>query len=441
MVLDTRHFDADFTDRLLAALSDAGPLDEQMDGLLIHGENFQALNLLQTRYRREVDCVYIDPPYNTDASPILYKNGYKSSTWTCLMEDRLRVSRSLLTESGVLVTAIDDEQHRELGHLLSAVFEHRILGTILVRANPSGRPTQTGYSVAHEYLLFAGQNQDSKIGRLPPTDRQMARFSEYDERGVFEWRNLRREGSGSDRAARRTMYYPIYIKGAAIRVPAMTWNAAAEEWIVEEEPSSGEQVVFPDDENGVQRRWRWEWKTVMASLADLAVRKDRTGKDYVYFRRRPHEEGVVSISCWFDAKYSAVEHGTALLKEMFEKSVFSYPKSIYAVEDSIYIAGAQGEDAYVLDFFAGSGTTGHAVINLNRREGGRRKYALVEVGHHFDTVMLPRLKKVVYSRDWKDGKPASREGGTQLLKYIQLESYEDTMDSLELSPPADDLLA
>ncbi len=440
LMLDTRHFNADFRDRLLAALSDAGPLDEQMDGLLVHGENFQALNLLQRRYWKQVDCVYIDPPYNTDASPILYKNGYKSSTWTCLMEDRLRVSRSLLMESGVLVAAIDDEQHRELGHLLSDVFERRILGTILVRANPSGRPTQTGYSVAHEYLLFAGQNQDSKIGRLPPTDRQMARFSECDERGVFEWRNLRREGSGSDRAARPTMYYPIYIKGAAIRVPAMTWNAAAEEWIVEEEPSSGEQVVFPDDENGVQRRWRWEWKTVMASLADLAVRKDRTGKDYVYFKRHPHGEGVVSISCWFDAKYSAVEHGTALLKEMFEKSVFSYPKSIHAVEDSIYIAGAQGEDAYVLDFFAGSGTTGHAVINLNRRDGGRRKYALVEVGNHFDTVMLPRLKKVVYSRNWKDGKPISREGGAQMLKYIKLECYEDAMDGLELAAPPDDLL-
>ena len=129
----------------------------------------------------------------------------------------------------------------------------------------------------------------------------------------------------------------------------------------------------------------------MSSLANLAVRKDRTGKDFVYCKRRPHKEGVVSISCWFDAKYSAVEHGTALLKEMFGKSIFSYPKSIHAVVDSIYIAGAQLEDACIFDFFAGSGTTGHAVINLNRGDGGRRKYVLVDAGHHFDTIMLPRI--------------------------------------------------
>ncbi len=441
LVLDTGHFDADFTDRLLAALSAAGPLDEQMDGLLIHGENFQALNLLQRRYQKQVDCIYIDPPFNTDASPILYKNGYKSSTWISLMEDRLLASRALLSESGVLVAAIDDEQHRELSFLLAGIFDNRMLGTILVRTNPSGRPTQSGYSVAHEYLLYAGQGQNSAVGRMPPTGKQMARFSERDERGVFEWRNLRREGSGSDRASRPTLYYPIYIRNGVIRVPEMTWHVETEEWIVEDEPLSGDQVVFPDDENGVQKRWRWEWKTVMSSLADLAVRKDRTGKDFVYCKRRPHKEGVVSISCWFDAKYSAVEHGTALLKDMFGKSIFSYPKSIHAVVDSIYIAGAQLEDACIFDFFAGSGTTGHAVINLNRGDGGQRKYVLVDAGHHFDTVMLPRIKKVVHSRDWADGKPASRDGGTQFFKYVRLESYEDTMDSLELAPVADDLLA
>ena len=157
----------------------------------------------------------------------------------------------------------------------------------------------------------------------------------------------------------------------------------------------------------------------------------------MYYKRRPHHQGVVSISCWFDAKYSAVEHGTALLKDMFGKSVFSYPKSIHAVVDSIYVAGAHQGDACVLDYFAGSGTTGHAVVNLNREDGGRRKYMLVEVGHHFDTVLLPRMKKVVYSTDWKDGKPFSRKGVTQLFKYVLLESYEDTLDGLELTPPSD----
>ena len=442
LVLDTRHFDTDFRDRLLAALSDAGSLDEQTDGLLIHGENFQALNLLKERYEGQVQSIYIDPPFNTDAAPILYKNGYKSSTWTALMADRLYASRHMLAESGVLVAAIDDEQHRELSFLLSGIFHNRMLGTISVRTNPSGRPTVSGYSVAHEYLLYAGKGQSSAVGRMPPTEKQIARFSERDKKGVFEWRNLRREGSGSDRADRRTLYYPIYIRDATIRVPKMTWNAATQEWVVEEEPRVGEQIVLPDDESGVQKRWRWEWKTVMNSLSELAVRKDRSGRDYIYCKRRPHEEGVVSISCWFDAKYSAVEHGTALLKEMFGKSVFSYPKSVHAVMDSIYVAGAHKEDAWILDYFSGSGTTGHAVINLNRRNGGKRKYILVEMGDHFDTVMLPRLKKVAYSPDWKAGKPVARDKGvSHLIRYVRLESYEDTLDGLVLTPPAGDLLA
>ena len=432
-MLDTRHFNDDFTDRLLKALSDAASLDEQLDGLLIHSENFQALNLLDTRYRRQVQCVYIDPPFNTDASPILYKNGYKSSAWISLMENRLSATQPLLTRDGVLVAAIDDEQQRELSFLLSTIFNDRILGTFSVRTNPSGRPTQTGYSVAHEYLIYAGRGQNSAIGRMPPTKKQAARFSECDERGPFEWRNLRREGSGADRAARPTLYYPIYIKGAAIRIPKMKWKTSAEEWIIQEESLADEQVVFPDNENGVQKRWRWEWKRVMNSLSDVAVRKDRSGHDYVYYKRRPHREGVVSISCWFDAKYSAVEHGTALLKALFGESVFSYPKSIHAVMDSIRIGGAQRKDACVIDYFAGSGTTGHAVINLNREDGGRRKYILVECGHHFDTVILPRIKKVIYSSDWKGGKPISRKGISQFCKYVRLESYEDTLDSLEVT--------
>ena len=444
LVLDTQHFDRDFTDRLLAALSDAGPLDEQTNGLLVHGENFQALNLLQARYGGQVQCVYIDPPFNTDASPILYKNGYKSSTWTSLMEDRLRISRTLLTENGVLVAAIDDEQHRELSFLISSIFDDWLLGTILVRTNPSGRPTKGGYSVAHEYLLYAGRGENSAIGRMPPTGKQMGRFSERDERGVFEWRNLRREGSNSDRTARPALYYPIYLKGNTIRIPEMTWNPENQTWIVEEDPSAGEQAVFPDNEKGIQKTWRREATTVMRDLQDVAVRKDRSGRDYVYYKRRLHYEGVMSMSCWFDAKYSAIEHGTALLKAMFGESVFSYPKSVYAVTDSIYTAGASRTDAHVLDFFAGSGTTGHAVLNLNREHGGSRKYTLVEVGLHFDAVLLPRMKKAVHSQEWRDGKPVSRNGVSQLFKYVRLESYEDTMDSLVVTPLSDgqkDLLA
>ena len=429
-MLDTSLFSADFRASLLNHLAD---IDAMLNGILIHGDNFQGLGTLQSKYLGSVDCIYIDPPYNTDASAISYKNGYKSSSWASLMDSRISRSRNLLTKDGVLVAAIDDAQQRELSFLMSNIFDGRILGTVTVRSNPSGRPTQSGYAVSHEYLIFAGATSESVIGRLPPTTEQMARFNQRDEDGVFEWRNLRREGSNSDRSARRALYYPIYIYGERIRVPEMSWDEVNELWVDIEPPKDGEQVVFPNNDDGVEKTWRWEGKTVTTSLKSLAVRKDRSGKDYIYYKRRPNEDGVVSVSSWFDAKHSSTEHGTALLKHLFGGSAFSYPKSIHAVVDAIYIAGASKNDALVLDYFGGSGTTAHATITLNRRDGGKRQYLLVEQGEYFDTVLKPRLQKVVFSAEWANGKPTAPDTGiSHCFKVLKLESYEDALNNLQL---------
>jgi len=221
----------------------------------------------------------------------------------------------------------------------------------------------------------------------------------------------------------------------------MSWDEQKEEWVVKEDPKPGEQVVWPDNDEGVQKTWRWEWKTVMASLSELSVRKDRSGRDYPYYKRRPHEEGVVSVSSWFDAKYSATEHGTALLKALFGHTPFSYPKSIHAVVDAMYVAGASHVAAVVLDYFAGSGTTGHAVINLNREDGGRRRFILVEMADYFDTVLMPRLKKVTFTPDWKDGKPKRQatpeeaERSPRIIRYHRIESYEDALNNISFALP------
>ncbi len=433
-MVDTSLFLGDFRASLLKQLAD---IDTTLNGVLVHGDNFQGLGTLQSKYFGKVDCIYIDPPYNTDASAISYKNGYKSSSWASLMDSRISRSRDLLRKDGVLVAAIDDAQQRELSFLMSRIFDSRILGTVTVRSNPSGRPTQSGYAVSHEYLIFAGATSESVIGRLPPTADQMARFNQIDEDGVFEWRNLRREGSNSDRSARRALYYPIYIHGEKIRVPEMSWDEVNESWVNIEPPKDGEQVVFPNNDDGVEKTWRWEGKTVMTSLKSLAVRKDRSGKDYIYYKRRPNEDGVVSVSSWFDAKHSSTEHGTALLKHLFGGSTFSYPKSIHAVVDAIYIAGASKTDAVVLDYFGGSGTTAHATIALNRRDGGKRQYLLVEQGEYFDTVLKPRLQKVVFSAEWANGKPAAPSTGiSHCFKVLKLESYEDTLNNLQLRRPS-----
>ena len=433
LVVDTKFFPARFQEELLASrafLRGTRGHDDAIDGLLILSENFQALNMLIPSLKKRADCFYLDPPYNTDASPIVYKNGYKESSWITLMQDRLALVARALKNDGTVAVAIDDTQQRELSFLLSKSFSGRLLGTFCIRSNPSGRPTQTGYSVAHEYVLYAGASANAVIGRMPPTAEQMARFSEKDEDGPFEWRNLRREGSNSDRSARRNLYYPIYITKSKIRVPTLVWDDKKNEWIPQEPPRKGEVIVFPDNEAGQQKTWRWGHETVAQSLDSLSVRKDRSGRDYVYYKRRPHEDGVVSVSTWFDAKYSATEHGTAVLKDLFGVSPFSYPKSVFAVTDSIYIGGASKFDALVCDPFGGSGTTAHAVINLNRADGGKRKYVLIDVETYFHTALKPRIQKVIYSKDWKDGKPVSRQGSSHAFKYLRLESYEDALDNI-----------
>ncbi len=231
LVLDTKFFDADFKDRLLASIED---LDEKTDGVLVNSENFQALNLLQARYREQVKCIYIDPPYNTAASEILYKNNYKHSSWLALMENRLRDARSFLQAEGILCVTIDDIEFHRLYSLLLKSFgdEEAILGTAVIRSNPSGRSTVNGFSVAHEYAIFIGNDEDASIGRLQRSEKQLARYDELDEKGRFEWVNFRKHGGAdANRPARPRLFYPIYASSnGAIRIPQMEWCEPEKKW-------------------------------------------------------------------------------------------------------------------------------------------------------------------------------------------------------------------
>jgi adenine-specific DNA-methyltransferase len=431
LVLDTRFFSNDFTLRLVQSLDN---VDEQTDGVLIHSENFQALNLLEKRYRGQLNCIYIDPPYNTDASPIMYKNKYRRSSWVCLMDSRLRKCKPLLAKDGILVATVDDFQQKELQFLVSQIFgKSNPLGTVVIRNNPSGRLAPTGFSISHEYALFAAVGSQVKIGKLDRTEKQDKRYDKLDEKGRFMWELLRKRGSDSERKDSPKMYYPLYVGTESIRVPEMEWDQDNKIWIIKEESKEGEIEVYPIDENGIERRWRWGVDNARKNFSELkAERNGDGGFITIYYKYRP-PQGVSPTTNWIDPKYSATEHGTGLLKTYFrEYDPFSFPKSVYAVEDCIKIAGLDRPYATCLDYFAGSGTTGHAVVNLNRNDGGRRKYVLVEMGDYFDSVLLLRMKKVTYSKDWNEGKPVSREGTSHMFKYLRLESYEDALSNIQL---------
>lgn len=345
-----------------------------------------------------------------------------------------------MCDGAVFAFAIDDFEEKYAHCVLDEVFPNGELGTVVIRNNPSGRPVPTGFAISHEYTLFYSNTEKTVVEKMPRSAELNKRYKEKDDQGIFMWELLRKRGSDSERQDSPKAYYPIYFKEQVARIPDMEWNEATKSWENIAPPIDGEVVCWPIDENGTERRWRWGVETARAYRHELMYKTD-TGVKIVYYKYRP-PVGVTATTTWFDAQYSATEHGTGTLKNMFsEYSPFSFPKSIYAVRDALYVSGAN-RDITALDYFAGSGTTGHAIINLNREDNGNRKYILVEMGEYFDSVTKPRIQKCVYASDWKDGKPQQRNSGiSQIIKYMRLESYEDALSNIELSDDGGQLAA
>ena len=428
LVLDTKFFSAEFKHKLVGSME---KVDEECNGLLINSENFQALELLQEKCSERVQNIYADPPYNTSASEIMYKNSYKHSSWLSLLGDRIRLGKKLLLDSGIQCTTIDDVEQSRLSLLLQDTFAE-LPEAVTIRIKPSGRPIPNGFAISHEYALFSKKNLETSIARLTHSEEQAARYREKDDKGRFLWELLRKAGSNSFRENRPTMYYPLFVNtnSLIVRLPKMRYEERTSEFVLEEQPLADEQIVFPIKDDGKEGRWYYGVERAVNEQHELkAVRNNRSSFD-IYRRRRPNE-GVQPTTSWIDSKYSATEHGTDLLKRLFgQQEKFSYPKSVYAVEDCLRVSGMQSK-SIALDYFAGSGTTGHAVINLNREDNGNRKYILCEMAEYFNSVTKPRIEKVIYSEDWKDGKPVSRKDISQCFKYIRLEQYEDTLNNLQ----------
>ena len=433
LVLDTCYFDTAFKDCLLAHFEN---LDNETDGLLIHSENFQALNLLTQKYRESLKTIYIDPPYNTDASAILYKNNYKDSSWLSLMADRISVSRELLTKNGIFCAAIDDVEAANLRQLLQNLFDkENELGIVAVCSNPAGRQRPTGFAPAHEYAMFFGLTEAAQVGRLERTQEQLEN-SEIDEQGrYFTWKGLRSGGGPNAlRGARPRLFYPLFVRDEQVRIPDMEWNSELRQWNLLESPGPNETKVLPIKPDGEEMTWGYGVDTLQEKLSETIARTDQNGNIRIAVKRYLNEEGMLPKTWWGKREYSSTVYGSIFLTNMLGDSLaFMFPKSIHIIEDCLRVSSL-GQNDTVLDYFGGSGTTAHAVINLNRQDDGKRKYILIEMGHHFNTVLKPRVIKAIYAEKWKDAKPLSRESRlSHIIKYQRIESYEDALNNIEFS--------
>lgn len=375
---------------------------------------------MEPRYAGRVDCVYIDPPYNAPNSEIAYKNDYKHSSFLGLIENRLRLSRDLAAKDGSHVIAIDKHEANGVARLLDSVLPSQDNVAVTIEHNRRGVQGDH-FSYSHEYALFSVPMARKELNEEPrPT-------------AEWEWSQFRNWGGESLREDAANCFYAVLVRDDTIRGFGDVWTDESMHPRGANVPrGDGITEVYPIDGKGVERKWRYERRTVESIRNRLRVARGHGGVLGIQIAKVSDQFKTV----WHSPRYNAGDNGTALCREMgLEIGDFDYPKSIFTVRDCVFAVSDAG--SLTLDFFAGSGTTAHAVMALNReQDGGRRKFILVEMADYFDTVLLPRIKKITFTPQWKKGKPkrlataAEAERSPRIVKIVRLESYEDTLNNL-----------
>ncbi|MGC1377754.1 MAG: site-specific DNA-methyltransferase [Anaerolineales bacterium] len=380
------------------------------ENLILKGNNLLALHTLKTQFRGQVKLIYIDPPYNPDTktNTFAYNNNFNHSTWLTFMKNRLEVAKELLTKDGVLIVAIDDNEQFYLGVMLNELFSEYEIHCITIVHNPRG-VQGANFSYVHEYAFFVIPQGKKIIGNR--------RITEED----VDWSPLRNWGGESKREDAKNCFYPVIVENDEI----VEFGDVAKD---NEHPSAqtvhhkNQYFVYPIDKEGVERKWRYARQSVDEIKHLLRAKKTKTGyeieigKDFGTYR-----------TVWEDSRYDANIYGTQIVKSLVPNSPFDFPKSLWNVYDCLYAVVANDKNAIILDFFGGSGTTAHAVLELNK-DGGNRKFIICEQMDYVEKVTRERVRKVIEND--KQGEFIYCE----LLKYNEafMERIQAAQDSREL---------
>ena len=422
------------------------------ENLYIEGDNLEVLKLLQESYLGKVKMIYIDPPYNTGNDFIyaddfmrsqeeeneqmgmydedenrLFKNtdtnGRFHSDWCSMIYSRLMLARNLLADDGVVFISIDDNEQENLKKCCDEVFgESNFVGKIAVVNNLKGRNDRKDIATCHEYILIYGKSEFAANG-MPLTDEQKAQFDKVDENGsAYQLRDLRKRGRPDRREDRPNMYFPIY------------YNLETKKCSLVEEPNA--VAIYPIRGDGSDGRWRWGKERVAANLAILEPRYSSIAKRWgiehrVYLNpslnpvnldeedTEDTERSSKSKSFWIGGELSN-DVGRRQLKTIFGAAYFDYPKSIDYILNTIYMGS--DSDSIILDFFSGSATTAHAVMQLNAEDGGHRKFIMVQLPEKCDEAS--EAYKAGYKNICEIGKERIRRAGDK----IKSESPTTTQD-------------
>lgn len=434
LVVDTKHFSSDFKDRLVASIED---LDEQTGGVMIKSENFQALNAINGS-KHLFDIIYIDPPYNTGSDEnFCYKDGYRSSTWLSMIKDRVCKGWEMLSENGVIFISIGEEEYNHLSVLLRELFgEDRLFATLIWEKKKKGSFLSGKIATMKDYILCVAKNLDcfeGLIGEIATEE------TTYPCVNASNPRDIRKIDCAITSKYKEKDY--VLEKGASISAGNMSLVLLSDLTIKDG------KLIPPLVMEG-------NWRYSQDSMSEFAEKGELYITQDLYIRRivnEPRHKRMKDLLLRLgdntdDSDFRAIDPNNLnrygwgsnedandeLLNIYGEQYAVSYPKPIKLLMK--LLLSTRQEKASIMDYFAGSGSTAHAVLNLNRLDHGQRKFQLIEMGDYFERVTLPRTKKAVYSKEWQKGTPLSRNTGiSQIVKCFSLESYEDSLSNVKLS--------
>ncbi|MDP2643262.1 MAG: site-specific DNA-methyltransferase [Candidatus Peregrinibacteria bacterium] len=376
------------------------------DNLIIHGDNLKALKALLPTHAGKIKCIYIDPPYNTGnenwvyndkvASPMIQKwlgevvakdNLTRHDRWCCMMYPRLTLLRELLNEEGVIFISIDDNEAHHLRMLMDDIFgEENFIADICTQLNPRGRTLDKFFAKTHEYILCYGKNalKSNSINFLDKEGKEIDQYRNSDTNGKFRELELRNRNPVFNRENRPNLYYPFYANPLTKSVSLAKTN----EFTI---------TILPVNLKGEDGCWTWGKDKSKENLGKLVAKPTKEGKwrvfrkDYLYSKDGQLAQ-TKAKAIWLEKEINN-EKGKEMMNEVFGKPIFDFPKSVALIEKCVKLGSSK--DSIILDSFAGSGTTAHATLSLNKKDGGNRKFILVECEDYADKITAERMRKVI----------------------------------------------
>lgn len=423
--IDTVHFTEEFKWRLICGVSENVSIDEEIDGMVIHSDNYHGLNLLNEKFRGKINCIHIDPPYNTTTSGFIYKNDFKHSSWLTMMENRIHISKDLIANNSSIICHIDENEYERL----VSIFENSGVpdaGTVIWdKRNPMN--STFGIATQHEYIIwrtnasnplnFQSSGVKEMLSKLSELINNEGTINDKVRKEYVIWLNNNKKLTGGEKAYRYIDDEGRLYQSVSLRAPEPRTDEKFFQPLIH--PKSN--LPCPVPPNGFSRTP--ETLRTMIERGEIIFGEDE--------KTQPRQKVLLSENTSKQLS-SVIQNGSKGKSDLAALGLdfpYCHPVSLYKYLISV---AASNKNDYVLDYFPGSGTTFHSVLELNKDESSR-KSILIEIEDYVYTIIIPRIKKVAYSFDWKSGLPQNQDGLGIFFKYQRLEQYEDALENIAFS--------